>query len=56
MIVNDKDKLYVAEELDLNALSDCGKVKRNPEDRSKFLFLVFNKNVVLPGINVNIVV
>ena len=32
------------------------KGKKNPEDRSKFLFLVFNKNVVLPGINVNIVV
>ena len=50
------DRFYAAEELELNSLNECGKVKRNPEDQSKFLYLVFNKSVVLPGINVNIAV
>jgi hypothetical protein len=55
MIVNDKDKLCVEEGLDLNCPNDFGKAKRNQDDRSKFLYLVFNKSVILPGINVNIV-
>jgi len=55
MIVNDKDKQGIEEGLDLNCPNDFGKAKRNHDEESKFLYLVFNKSVVLPGLNVNIV-
>ncbi|MDE5074457.1 MAG: hypothetical protein O4806_22375, partial [Trichodesmium sp. St5_bin8] len=55
MIVNDKDKQGIEEGLDLNCPSDLGKARRNQDEGSKFLYLVFNKRVVLPDINVNIV-
>ena len=50
MIVNDKDKQGIKEGLDLNCPNDFGKTKRNQDEGSKFLYLVFNKRVVLPGI------
>ena len=55
MMVNDKNRQGILEGLDFNCPNDLGKAKRNQEMRSKFLYLVFNKRVVLPGINVNIV-
>ena len=55
MIVNEKDKQGIEEGLDLNCPNDLGKAKRNQDEGSKFLYLVFNKRVVLPDINVNIV-
>ena len=48
--------LYANAVLDLKYQKEFGKIGKIKEDLLKFLLLDINKNVVLLGINVNIVV